>query len=122
MDIDECIKLVANMSFFKNETAFLRGERTARMVLADVRGNVRDSVDVIRFVVRRLGGKRTMATCPSFELIRLHSELANAIMGCLQDGVKDVTQKRDFDGNRWGVDPRADGRRAELFTERDCVL
>ncbi|CAN0380650.1 unnamed protein product [Pylaiella littoralis] len=74
VDIDECMKLLATMFFFKNEAAFRRGERTAGMILADVHDNVQDYVDVIRFVILRLGGKRTTATCPGFESLRLQSE------------------------------------------------
>ncbi|CAN0247626.1 unnamed protein product [Pylaiella littoralis] len=113
VDIDECIKLLATMFFFKNEAAFRRGERTAGMILADFHDNVQDYVDVIRFVILRLGGKRTTATCPGFESLRLQSERASAVMGYWQDGLKETMPKRDFKNHGWGVDTKAKGREAK---------
>lgn len=51
---------------FKSEAAFLQGWGTAGTILADVHGDVWEYVDVIPFVILRLCGKRTAATCPGF--------------------------------------------------------
>lgn len=49
--------------------------------------------DVIRVVILRLGGKRTTATCPGIEPMRLQGERVNAAMGYWEDGLKEMMVK-----------------------------
>ncbi|CAM9582307.1 unnamed protein product, partial [Pylaiella littoralis] len=107
--VDECIKLLTAMFFFKYEAAFARGERTAGNILECVHGNVKNYVDVIRFIILSLGSKRTTATCPGLESLRLQSEQASAVMGYWQDGLQETMPRRDFKDKGWGVDPKANG-------------
>lgn len=59
--IDECIKLLGTV-FLKHEAASARGERTAGNILECVRNNFENYADAVRFVIVRLGSKRTTAT------------------------------------------------------------
>lgn len=97
--------LVATMMFYlKNEAAFLRGWRTAGNILHDIHDNVQDYVDVIRFVILRLGCKRTKATS-GVRVDRLQSERANTAMGYRQDGLKETMPERETSTARGGVFP-----------------
>ncbi|CAM9135037.1 unnamed protein product [Pylaiella littoralis] len=95
--IDECIKLLATMFFFKYEAAFARGERTAGNILECVHGSIENYVDVIRFIILSLGSKRATATCPGVESLHLQSERG------------------------WGVDPKTKGDETKDLTAQNCV-
>ncbi|CAM9429678.1 unnamed protein product [Pylaiella littoralis] len=94
------------MFFFKNYAAFLSSGRTAGIILAGVNDDVQNEVDVIRFVILRLGGQRDTAPCPGFESLCLQSEWVEYRLEVLAGWPERDDTKKNYYGNGWGVDPK----------------
>ncbi|CAB1098857.1 unnamed protein product [Ectocarpus sp. CCAP 1310/34] len=107
--IDECIKLLATIFYFKYEAVFARGGQEPGWILRMVDGDVAHYVDVIRLLILRRTSKWATSTCPAFESMRQKSERGRQVLGYWQDGYLEVVPVRDFNGKGWGVDPKEGG-------------
>ncbi|CAB1106379.1 unnamed protein product [Ectocarpus sp. CCAP 1310/34] len=79
--IDECIKLLVTMFYFKYEAVFARGGQEPGWILRMVDGDVAHYVDVMRLRILRRGSKRATSTCPAFESMRQQSERGRQVLG-----------------------------------------
>ncbi|CAB1121071.1 unnamed protein product [Ectocarpus sp. CCAP 1310/34] len=61
---DECIKLLANIFYFKYEASFTRGGQEPGWIFRTDNGDVAHYVDVIRMLILRRGSKKATSTCP----------------------------------------------------------
>ncbi|CAB1100343.1 unnamed protein product [Ectocarpus sp. CCAP 1310/34] len=62
--IDECIKLLATIFYFKYEAAFARGGQEPGWIFRTDNGDVAHYIDVIRMLTLRSGSKKATSTCP----------------------------------------------------------
>ncbi|CAB1106299.1 unnamed protein product [Ectocarpus sp. CCAP 1310/34] len=90
VDIEQSIKLLATIFYFRYEAAFAGVATTPGDLLRSVNDSVKNYVDLIRVAIVKLGKKRTTDTCPTSRSMREQ---------CLR--IKSV------DGARWIQRPHA---------------
>ena len=122
VDIDDCVKLLTTIFYFKYERKLKRAGKSPGEILQTCEGSISDYVNVVRFLVLKLGPTRATSTCPGLESMRLQSERANAVMGYWQDGFKESMPRRDFNGKGWGVDSKSPASSSEELTAENCVM
>ncbi|CAB1117890.1 unnamed protein product [Ectocarpus sp. CCAP 1310/34] len=70
VDIEQSIKLLATIFYFRYEAAFAGIATTPGDLLRNVNDSVRNYVDLIRVAIVKLGKKRTADTCPTYRSMR----------------------------------------------------
>ncbi|CAB1115324.1 unnamed protein product [Ectocarpus sp. CCAP 1310/34] len=122
VDIEQSIKLLATIFYFRYEAAFAGVTTTPGDLLRSVNDSVRNYVDLIRVAIVKLGKKRTTDTCPTYRSMREQCLRMKFVDGYWQDGFKDHMPERDFNGKGWGINPKAKGSNASALTGENCVM
>ncbi|CAB1115078.1 unnamed protein product [Ectocarpus sp. CCAP 1310/34] len=122
VDIEQSIKLLATIFYFRYEAAFAGVATTPGDLLRSVNDSVRNYVDLIRVAIVKLGKKRTTDICPTYRSMREQCLRMNSVDGYWQDGFKDHMPERDFNGKGWGINPKAKGSNASALTGENCVM
>lgn len=122
VDIEDCVKLLTTIFFFKYERKLRRNGKSLGDILKTCEGSLSDYVNVVRFHFLKLGPSGATSTCPGLESMRLQSERANAVLGYWQDGSKETMPPRNFNGKGWGVDPKSAASSSEELASENCVM
>ena len=120
--IEECVKLLATIFYFKFEVSFKGVCGSPGDLLRHANGKVEEYVKIISFVILKFGTARSTSICPAYESLRLQCLQANAVLGYWQDGCKEVMPPRDLKDQGWGVDPTLKNFGSLDFTKENCVM
>lgn len=106
MDIDEGIKLLNTVLYFKYENAFLRVYNDPGKLLASADGDVSQHLERIRRCIWEVHGHIPAGCCPDEGSLRLHVMKLDAVLEYWQEGFRQEMLKVNFNGRGWDVEPQ----------------
>lgn len=114
-------QLLTIRSIFKHENNLVRAGTRPKDNIKMCQESLSDYVNVIRFLILKLGPMRATSTCPELESMRLQRERANAVLGYWRDGFKERMPSRDFNGEGWGIDLKSAASSSAGLSAESCV-